>query len=284
MSRKLIASGLSLFGYSFSLFSRPQVHIEGYLPRKMEFSAPGVQARDRSWKRLYFVLHGTSLRVFKHDVHRIPFKDTSSISIPEVSEADLSNLHVHKPGERRESVSTVGTARPGVPAAATGRRGSLVEGSINAPMGRRGSLPGSDPDAISPAARRTSQSSVGSSIATATTTTSSEKDMSLFHPVSQARRASVSVPPPAPSSGINARENIASHLPFGGGNAMVKQYSLQNAESGLAADYVKKRNVVRVRAEGEQFLLQTDSAKDVVDWIEVSLITFKLDRGPWFAD
>jgi len=65
---------------------------------------------------------------------------------------------------------------------------------------------------------------------------------------------------------------------------MVKQYSLQNAESGLAADYVKKRNVVRVRAEGEQFLLQTDSAKDVVDWIEVSLITLKLDRGPWFAD
>jgi hypothetical protein len=80
----------------------------------------------------------------------------------------------------------------------------------------------------------------------------------------------MSVPPPAPSSGINARENIASHLPFGGGNALVKQYSLQNAESGLAADYVKKRNVVRVRAEGEQFLLQTDSAKDVVDWIEVS--------------
>lgn len=51
----------------------------------------------------------------------------------------------------------------------------------------------------------------------------------------------------------------------------MKQYSLQNAESGLAADYVKKRNVVRVRAEGEQFLLQTDSAKDVVDWIEVSV-------------
>lgn len=137
-----------------------------------------------------------------------------------------------------------------------------------------------DPDAISPAGRRTSQSSVGSSIATAgtttttTATTSSEKDMSLFQPVSQAtqaRRASVSVPPPAPSAGINARENIAVHLPFGGGNALVKQYSLQNAESGLAADYVKKRNVVRVRAEGEQFLLQTDSAKDVVDWIEVSV-------------
>jgi hypothetical protein len=240
----------------------------------MEFSAPGVQARDRSWKRLYFVLHGTSLRVFKHDVNKIPFK-AGSISIPEISEADLANLHVHKPGERRESVTSTAAARPGAPAAPTGRRGSLVEGSVNAPAGRRGSLPG-DPDAITPAGRRPSQSSVGSSVAASTTTTattSSEKEMFLFQPASQAtqaRRASVSVPPPAPSSGINARENIASHLPFGGGNALVKQYSLQNAESGLAADYVKKRNVVRVRAEGEQFLLQTDSAKDVVDWIEVS--------------
>lgn len=30
------------------------VHIEGYLPRKMEFSSPGVQAKDRAWKRQYF--------------------------------------------------------------------------------------------------------------------------------------------------------------------------------------------------------------------------------------
>jgi hypothetical protein len=61
------------------------------------------------------------------------------------------------------------------------------------------------------------------------------------------------------------------HLPFHGNNVLIKQYTLQNAESGLAADYTKKRNVVRVRVEGEQFLLQTESAKDVVDWIEVSL-------------
>lgn len=30
------------------------VHIEGYLPRKMEFASPGVQAKDRAWKRQYF--------------------------------------------------------------------------------------------------------------------------------------------------------------------------------------------------------------------------------------
>jgi hypothetical protein len=61
---------------------------------------------------------------------------------------------------------------------------------------------------------------------------------------------------------------------------LLKVYTLQNAESGLAADYIKRKNVVRVRSEGEQFLLQTDSARDVVDWIEVchtylTLLTFR---------
>ena len=50
----------------------------------------------------------------------------------------------------------------------------------------------------------------------------------------------------------------------------IKQYTFQNAESGLAADYTKRRNIVRVRAEGEQFLLQAEAARNLVDWIEVS--------------
>ena len=46
-------------------------------------------------------------------------------------------------------------------------------------------------------------------------------------------------------------------------------YSLQNAESGLASDYFKRKNVLRVRMEGEQFLLQARDVPDVVEWIEV---------------
>jgi hypothetical protein len=76
----------------------------------------------------------------------------------------------------------------------------------------------------------------------------------------------------ASSSSVNSSgggSSIASHFQH---NQLVRQYTLQNAESGLAADYIKRKNVVRVRAEGEQFLLQTDNARDVVDWIEVSQI------------
>ena len=51
---------------------------------------------------------------------------------------------------------------------------------------------------------------------------------------------------------------------------LLRQYTLQHAESGLGSDYLKRRNVMRVRAEGEQFLLQAESVMDVVNWIEVS--------------
>jgi hypothetical protein len=40
------------------------------------------------------------------------------------------------------------------------------------------------------------------------------------------------------------------------------------AESGLAADYLKRRHVVRIRAEGEQFLILCKDDRSVIDWIE----------------
>lgn len=46
-------------------------------------------------------------------------------------------------------------------------------------------------------------------------------------------------------------------------------YTLQRAESGLASDYFKRKNVIRIRMEGEQFLLQAPSVPAVVEWIEV---------------
>ncbi|KAG1745292.1 hypothetical protein EDB19DRAFT_1632351 [Suillus lakei] len=49
---------------------------------------------------------------------------------------------------------------------------------------------------------------------------------------------------------------------------MIRAYTLQNAESGLGNDYLKRKNVIRVRLEGEQFLLQAADVPSVVEWIE----------------
>ena len=50
---------------------------------------------------------------------------------------------------------------------------------------------------------------------------------------------------------------------------LIREYSMQNAESGLASDYFKRKNVLRVRLQGEQFLLQAADVPGVIEWIEV---------------
>ncbi|KAH6906803.1 hypothetical protein BKA70DRAFT_1034845, partial [Coprinopsis sp. MPI-PUGE-AT-0042] len=77
--------------------------------------------------------------------------------------------------------------------------------------------------------------------------------------------------------------------PEPGPDDLIRIYSLQNAESGLGNDYVKRKNVIRVRLEGEQFLLQAPDVSSVVEWIEglqaatniaLDLDTRPMPRGP----
>ncbi|KAI0701382.1 hypothetical protein BC835DRAFT_246049 [Cytidiella melzeri] len=41
------------------------IYLAAIMPRKMEFDAPGVQSKDRKWKRALCVLEGTSFKVYK---------------------------------------------------------------------------------------------------------------------------------------------------------------------------------------------------------------------------
>ncbi|OBA23937.1 hypothetical protein METBIDRAFT_10141 [Metschnikowia bicuspidata var. bicuspidata NRRL YB-4993] len=47
---------------------------------------------------------------------------------------------------------------------------------------------------------------------------------------------------------------------------LIRSYSLQHAKFGLANDYTKKPNVLRLRLENEQFLVQFSSAKELIEW------------------
>jgi hypothetical protein len=167
------------------------IHIEGFMPRKMEFTAPGVQAKDRAWKRQYIVLHGTSIKVYKYDLRTHPI-----------------------PGEEDWSVVPVDIAGNDGPPPLHFHQGEY--GVDNSSQGSR--FPLSIEDAKAKAKSRIIQQATASST-----------------------------------------------------NLLLRHYSLQNAESGLAADYIKRKHVVRVRAEGEQFLLQAKDDRGVIDLIEVSL-------------
>ncbi|KAJ9098394.1 hypothetical protein QFC19_006393 [Naganishia cerealis] len=50
------------------------------------------------------------------------------------------------------------------------------------------------------------------------------------------------------------------------GARLIRSYSLQHAQLGLAADYLKKPNVLRIRVESEQILLHFGSTKELVEW------------------
>lgn len=47
---------------------------------------------------------------------------------------------------------------------------------------------------------------------------------------------------------------------------LIRSYSLQHAKIGLASDYKKRENVLRVRFENEQMLLAFDNTQDIIDW------------------
>ncbi|WFD35330.1 hypothetical protein MCUN1_002181 [Malassezia cuniculi] len=51
------------------------VHLEGFLPRKMEYDAPGEPSHNRTWHSCYFVLHGTLLHVYSVDLARFYTKE-----------------------------------------------------------------------------------------------------------------------------------------------------------------------------------------------------------------
>lgn len=47
---------------------------------------------------------------------------------------------------------------------------------------------------------------------------------------------------------------------------LIRSFSLQHARIGLASDYTKKTNVLRLRLENEQFLLNFATAQDLIEW------------------
>ncbi|KAK4703432.1 hypothetical protein P7C70_g2779, partial [Phenoliferia sp. Uapishka_3] len=165
------------------------VHFEAYMPRKMEFTAPTVQAKDRAWKKQYVVLHGTAIKIYKYDLRTHPI----------AGEEDWSTV----------STEMTGTGGPPAPHFHVGEYGVVAD-----PAGKSSKFASSIVDAR-----------------------------------------------------IIAKSRITAAAP-NQGNQLLRHYSLQNAESGLAADYIKRKHAVRVRAEGEQFLLQAKDDRGVIDLIE----------------
>ncbi|TFK38072.1 hypothetical protein BDQ12DRAFT_120392 [Crucibulum laeve] len=338
------------------------IYLKAIMPRKVEFTAPGVQAKDRKWRRVMCVLEGTMFRVYQvpagvagvsalggwwerkvgvGDVSEDQGAETTRVQNArdvirrrqEEREAELERARKDdETQEGREQVEVRLSAplpAPGsssasgshpyqhhtqehhshlLPGAATKsalnlavqllkpssrthtRSNSDVPRSPTKPHSPRASL--NIPRPTTPASSGTGHGSTGGSRPSSSMSVSvpsSAGSSSLSPPNSGSRYSSSSLSTPITSSSSRSQPRTGSstasvRTPTSGKSAkdalpepnpanLIKVYTMQNAESGLGNDYLKRANVIRVRMEGEQFLLQAKDVASVVEWIEVREIS-----------
>ncbi|KAI0052158.1 hypothetical protein FA95DRAFT_61902 [Auriscalpium vulgare] len=285
-----------------------EIYLRAIMPRKMEFSAPGVQSRDRKWRRMLCVLEGTAFRVYKcpaaaAGVGVLGNLWEKTVGVGDIAEPapppgsasakakrDRDREREQRPVKDENAPSSISDSP--VPMAAPTPSSSHRMSSASAPSPVAASAPPTSGSSFVRLVRRAGRSSSTASAGSATSSPT------------RSRFISIDVPRPSDSAGSSGRRRSFSALrsassgPTSAASAssprssppqlrkhplwledpgvpppdegdLVHTYSLQNAESGLGSDYHKRRNVIRLRMEGEQFLLQAADIAAVVDWIEV---------------
>lgn len=290
------------------------IYLRAIMPRKMEFSAPGVQARDRKWRRVLCVLEGTAFRVY-----RCPPTATGKglignlwektvgvgdISAPATQENSASAKVKGRERERDarptkfDAVDNTSTQRPASPTSQSASvsaqppNDSDAQSSPSSTRSRlihqhfrrknRASSAASDGPSTSRAefqARRSS-SALQRNTPDSSSSQGASSLMSASPQTLRTRTPSNSATPMLDSPRTPRPPRIKRrHLwvddpdvPLPQEQYLLHSYALHNAESGLGTDYVKRQNVIRIRMEGQQFLLQAGDVASVVDWIEVRLV------------
>ena len=349
------------------------VYIKAIMPRKLEFTQPGVQAKDRKWKRVLCVLEGTSFKVYKPpgvsaigewwenkvgvgDISVLPTTNGNSTSwrqtaqgrgaegtrqSKEVVEMEMERERMRDPmatrpptqfddARQRQGSSPTSSfsypysnhsGGPVLPATKSAlnlavhllKPSSRGHARTNSDVGQSSNTP-SVPQSSRPSlnipmnGRSTPTPTIGSTTTIASRSSSpmfaasssslltTPAGSSLFHGSTDSmtsstgrgarsrmvtnNRTDVSSSTSSTSKGKKKMDD-SDFLPDK--HSLIKAYTMQEAESGLGSDYVKRKHVIRVRLEGEQFLLQASDVDSVIEWIEVSFsflswLSFMLTR------
>lgn len=202
-----------------------EIFLKAVMPRKMEFTSPGVQAKDRKWRRVLCVLEGTALKVYR---------------------CHARSSGVSAIGEWWES--KVGVGDPVMMESGRPRSGGVIELSRG-----KNNNEGAEPMRSHSALGRLQ---VPGFAARLLKPGGSRHMRSTSEAGGRWRMSS--------GDGEEGEDNIKKES----GTELIRAYSMQHAESGLGKDYTKRQHVIRVRLEGEQFLLQTRNVESVIGWIE----------------
>jgi hypothetical protein len=227
------------------------VHIEGWMPRKMEFTMPGQQSTNRTWKRQYIVLHGTSLKICRSDPEA---KSGRAVSVAPT--AIRSDSRQSLASSQRSSFSRSRTSISSSSTSVDSFRNSPIQSRANSmppsPVIAQGPSKASDPGHVDAEAADFVVVNAEPALSNAGTRVMHVHD---GHYDGARLNLSTSIAGKVLSTAERS-------------STVVRHYTLQGAESGLAADYPKRPHCIRVRAEGEQFLIQAADDRGVIDWIE----------------
>nr|GAT48066.1 predicted protein [Mycena chlorophos] len=320
--------------------------LRSIMPRKMEFSAPGIQAKDRKWRRVLCELEGTAFRVYRCQgegwwERRVGVRDIAQSNVGNAAAAAAAALKARGGASQASQENKLAQeeallAPPSEGLA--GDTGSTTElmlaprSSISSSRSRASSTatsisqqPPSSASSVdgSPTASR-SKLNLGLGLLKARSHGRSKSDLPNPPRSPVSSRSSLSIPRPSfsgtssapisemptvgssqlatsrsstslassvsrtPASAAKGKQKAPSlsetDVPEPDPNDLIRAYTLQHAESGLGNDYLKRKHVIRVRLEGEQFLLQARDVGDVVDWIEglhcATNIALDLDERP----
>ena len=274
------------------------IYLRAVMPRKMEFSAPGVQARDRKWRRTLCILEGTAFRVYrcpptatgKGLIGNLWEKTVGVGDIASPTTQASSPCAKAKEREREarqtklDAVDSTLTQSPPTSPALTSASGPSQPSNDSEAQ----SSPSSTRSRLLPSNfRRKNRTTSGASDGPSTYSPlhPATLESSLSRGASPPAYASSPVPsiPSGPATPVLGPPRTPRtprvkrrHLwvddpavPLPQEQDLLHAYMLHSAESGLGSDYLKRRNVIRIRMEGEQFLLQAPDVASVVDWIEV---------------
>ena len=294
------------------------IYLRAIMPRKMEFSAPGVQARDRKWRRVLCILEGTAFRVYSCPPTTTGMGLIGNLWEKTVGVGDISALgspenstSAKVKGRERESESDAGQTKFDVVDNTSAQPLQSPTSSTSQPASGSSHSPNDLDPQSSPSSTRSRR--IHQPFRRKNRTASAASDgPSMSRPEFQAprpfsalqqntpdasssQRASslTSVSPPTsrtPTPVLNSSRTPhikkRRHLwvddpdvPLPQEQNLLHSYALHNAESGLGTDYVKRQNVIRIRMEGQQFLLQARDVVSVVDWVEVRTSRRPAGRG-----
>ncbi|KAL7423987.1 hypothetical protein Q5752_001572 [Cryptotrichosporon argae] len=207
------------------------VHLEGWLPRKVELNPGKDKPMHRPWKRLYCVIHGTQITFYKFDPHKVPvvarpgevvpkthmvtddeavenafvFRATDRFQPPPPPAGGsrrLSDATQPRPRSRSNSTSTATAERRGS-ADSAGRRGSID-------ASRRGSATVSTATASS-GSGSSRRSSISAALSSATSVGTAHASRSSISSLSAVAEQPAPAPGPTPGSAAPAAADQDKH-------------------------------------------------------------------------